>query len=106
MSLVTHRRVGTWDDRVVARIKSRIEFEASVSVSLVCLDEEDYGPDCWWARATCDSDRETATGYATKQVGDGWGVGPISALDSLAKALRVDLDADKSTEQHSSTRAA
>jgi hypothetical protein len=80
------------EQRIVARIKARIEAAAYVSVILTHLDEEDYGPDCWWARAL------------RGQVGEGWGVGPISALDRLALSLGLPNEfTDDPTEELRST---
>lgn len=97
--------VREYDPKAVSRIKAKIELAAGVTVSLVELDEEEYGPDCWWARAVTESTRQTTTGYALKGAGDGWGAGPTIALDRLALALGLpdefkDDDA-KSLEHHS-----
>jgi hypothetical protein len=92
------------EQRIVARIKARIEAAAFVSVILTHLDEEDYGPDCWWARAIRGQWADNTVGYTDKQVGEGWGVGPISALDRLALSLGLpDEFTDEPTEELRST---
>lgn len=97
-----------WADKVVDRIKAKIEAKAYATVILTHHDEEDFGPDCWEARAVGETDEVYPGSHMSpfKTFGDGWGAGPTIALDNLAKALGIDLDADTSTEQHSSTSEA
>jgi len=86
-----------WTDKVVARIKAKIEAKAYATVILTHHDEEDFGPDCWEARAVGETD-EVYPGRNLspfKTFGDGWGSGPTIALDRLADALGIDLDADE-----------
>ncbi len=84
-----------WADKVVARIKAKIEAKAYATVTLTHHDEEDFGPDCWEARAVSERSAENVVGYELKTLGDGWGAGATIALDRLAVALGIDLDADE-----------